>query len=360
MKELSAAKHLLCLCALVVVLLVPVSAFSTTHADFSKRGNASGLSESEYLKLLENEDIYKRVYAIYNIGHKKIPARDKLMALAAHDNPWVRRAAVFSLGLNPDDTLMPLLEKTLADEDYGVRRAAVIALGNAKSGKAGPLLARALGDSDYGVRELAVIAIVMNGIKGYVPQLIELLEDGSIRIRRTAARALGALGDKTAVKPLRQLMADIENKKVRPRDESVIRTKLKKKGSYPYGFIHFPLIMDRFSEDSGIELRVNDEVLYGLYINAQNPDNLDSVKLKFYHTPTSEALKKIANSAGAYYYIESGTLNIAAKSYIYFDTNLEFEAAASLWMLGDKSYEETIRAYRNLPLYKDRVKHMLK
>jgi hypothetical protein len=101
-------------------------------------------------------------------------------------------------------------------------------------------------------------------------------------------------------------------------------------------------------------------VLYGLYVNAQNPDNLDSVKLKFYHTPASEALKKITNSAGAYYYIESGTVNIAAKSYIYFDTNLEFEAASALWILGERSYEKTIKAYQNLPLYKDRVKTILR
>ena len=107
-------------------------------------------------------------------------------------------------------------------------------------------------------------------------------------------------------------------------------------------------------------MRVNDEVVYGLYVNAQSPENLDSVKMKFYHTPTADALKKITSSAGAYYYIESGTVNIAGKSYIYFDTNLDFEVAASLHILGDKSYEKTIKTYRNKPIYKERVNRLLK
>jgi len=200
----------------------------------------------------------------------------------------------------------------------------------------------------------------MNGIKDCVPQIVPMLNDGSFRVRRTAARALGSLGDKSAIEPLKKLMADIESKKAKPAVEKDARAKLERVASYPYGFIHFPEIMDKFSTDSGIDLRVNDEVLYGLYINAQSPENLDSVKLKFYHTPTGEALKEIANSAGAYYFIESGTVNIAGKSYIMFDTDIEFEIAAALCLLGDKTYEKTVKRYRSNPEYKERAEHALR
>ncbi len=169
-----------------------------------------------------------------------------------------------------------------------------------------------------------------------------------------------SLGDKSALAPLRKIMKDIADDKAKTPDESGIQARLEKKGTYPYGFIHFPELIDRFSADSGIELRINDEVLYGIYVNAQDPDNLDSVKIKFYHTPTGEAVKKIAGSTGSYYYIESGTVNIASKSYVNFDTDLEFEAAAALYLLGDKSWEKSISRYRNVKIYRQRVKALLR
>jgi hypothetical protein len=324
------------------------------------RDGSMGMSNQDFVKLLSDENAYKQVYAIYNIGRRGIEAKEKLIEMMKTANPWVRRAVVFSLGLNPDESLLRIFETALGDENYGVRRAAAIALGNAKSKSATPLLLKALKDKDWDVRELAVIAIAMNDIKECVPQIVPLLNDESIRVRRTAARALGSLGDKSAVEPLKKLMTDIESKKVKPAVEKDIRAKLERVASYPYGFIHFPEVMDKLSIDSGIDLRVNDEVLYGLYINAQGPDNLDSVKLKFYHTPTGEALKEISNSAGAYFFIESGTVNIAAKSYIGFDTDIEFEVAVALYLLGDKTYEKTVKKYRSNPEYKDRVGQILK
>lgn len=343
---------------LLVFLIISVS-INFVSAVTARDGSQS-VSNTDFVKLLGDENAYKRVYAIYNIGRRNISAQEKLLEAVKDVNPWVRRAAVFSLGLNPDEKMMPVFEKALTDENYGVRRAAVIAVGNPKNKSSAPLLQKALKDKDWQVRELAVIAIAMNGMKESIPQIIPLLSDESFRVRRTAARALGSLGDKSAIEPLKKLMADIESKKNKPAVEKDVRAKLDRVASYPYGFIHFPEIMDKFSTDSGIDLRVNDEVLYGLYINAQGPDNLDSVKLKFYHTPTGEALKEIANSAGAYYFIESGTVNIAAKSYIGFDTDIEFEVAAALYLLGDRTFEKIVKKYSNNPGYKERVGQILK
>ena len=347
---------------LILNLIIPVVLSMQVHlgSATASRDGSAGVSNTDFVKLLDDENAYKRVYAIYNVGRRNISADDKLLEAVRDANPWVRRAAVFSLGLNPDEKLMPVFEKALADENYGVRRASVISLGNTKNKSASPLLQKALKDKDWQVRELAVIALAMNGIKEAVPQIIPLLNDDSFRVRRTVARALGSFRDNSAIEPLKKLMADIESKKAKPALEKDIRTKLDKVASYPYGFIHFPEIMDKFAVDSGIDLRVNDEVLYGLYVNAQGPDNLDSVKLKFYHTPTGEALKEIANSSGAYYFIESGTVNIAAKSYISFDTDIEFELAAALCLLGDRTYEKTVKKYRSNPLYKERAEQILK
>ena len=318
------------------------------------------IGKSELLRMLGDENVYKRIFAAYNIGARGIDAREKLVTLAGSDNPWMRRAAVFSLGLKADESLLPVLREALSDKNYGVRRAAVVAIGNASNKKCADLLVEALDDSDYGVREMALIATVMNGFKALIPQVVQCLDDKSLRVRRTAAAVLGEFGDKQALPHLQKLMAQIEAGKVAAPDEREVKARLKREGTYPYGFIHFPDLIDKFAADSGLDLRVNDEVLYGLYINAQDPDNLDSVKMKFYSTPTDEALSKICKTLGSYFYVESGTVNIAAKSYMFFDTDLEFEVAVAMYKLGDTSRKKTIERYKHRDIYAARVKSLLK
>ena len=102
-----------------------------------------------------------------------------------------------------------LLEKLLLHEDIWIRKWAVDSLGNLKSTQSVPKIIKFILDqNNEWVRGPAGVALAKIGDKRAYDMLIELLKEKHQVIRRSSAEALGILGDKRAIKPLISLLSD--------------------------------------------------------------------------------------------------------------------------------------------------------
>jgi hypothetical protein len=198
----------------------------------------------------------------------------------------------------------------------------------------------ALGDADPLVRQLAALAIARTGDRTYATKVIGLLEDESPRVRRAAAFALGTLGDANALDALRQLYRDRQASEPSGRlaaaNREVEKT-MKKRVNLDCKFVHFGQILEKLSEVSGIEIRVDDELLFKLNTSAADPQNLRTFRLAMWDVPFETALQRVVQTVGGYSCIESGRINISSSSYAAYDTPLRLEVAAAMALLGDRS-----------------------
>jgi len=313
--------------------------------------------------LLGGTDAHLRAYAVYNIAYRFSEDAKDLVPYISDTNPWVRRAAVFCLGLLRSEPQTDRFIQALKDQRHGVRRAAVFALGNVSTPKALKGVSQALEDKDSLVRQLAIFAIARAADKTYVPKLIPLLNDHSPRVRRAAASALGMLGDPSALGALRRLYRD--RRASQPAEPLAIANKkveetLKKKVNLDCKFLHFQEILDKLSRTSGVEIRVDDEVLFMLNTSATDPENLNTLRLSMWSIPFETALKKIVDTVGAHYYVESGTINISSKNYTAYDTPVRLEVAAAMALLGDKSALREVRKYLSDRRFGKRAQQLLR
>jgi len=319
-------------------------------------------SREKLLKLLPSENAHLRAYAVYNVAYRFPGEAARLAPFISDADPLVRRAAIFSLGLLHVEAETERFLEALKDADYGVRRAAVFAIGNIKSRKAIAGVARALKDNDSVVRQLAALAAARAGAKAFAPRLISLLRDESPRVRRAAACALGMLGDRSALAPLKRLYRDRKrsqaSKAILTANEKVRET-LKKELNLDYKFLYFMETLDKLSQAAGVEIRVDDEVLFRLNTSAAEPENLKSIRLAMWKVPFEKALGKIVQTVGEYYYVESGTINISSTSYRAYDTPVALEVAGAMALLGERSAIADVRDFLKDPRYRRRARQLL-
>jgi hypothetical protein len=346
--------------ALAVLFCVSVASRCLTSTP-QPAGTASP-SRAELAKLLDGQDTHLRAYAVYTIAYRFSEDAAELVRFCSDPDPLVRRAAIFCLGLLRHETAKEAFVQALKDPHYGVRRAAVFALGNLATADALDKVSQSLDDADPLVRQLAAFAISRSGDKSYVPRLIPLLQDESPRVRRAAAFALGSLGDPSALASLRQLYRDRKSSEPAERIAAAnreVEKAMKKNVNLDCKFVHFVQILDKLSEVSGIEIRVDDEVLFKLNTSAADPTNLSTFRLSMWDVPFETALQKVVQTVGGYYYIESGVVNISSSSYAAYDTPLRLEVAAAMALLGDRSALGEVRKYSSDRRFGKRAQDLL-
>ncbi len=306
----------------------------------------AGPSRQELASLLGDKSPHMRAYAVYNLAYRFPQDARELVPFISDADPWVRRAAIFSLGLFRSETETERFIQALKDDHYGVRRAAIFALGNIGTPRAMEGASEALRDSDPVVRQLAALALGRARDKTCVPGLVPLLRDESPRVRRAAACALGMLGDPSALEPLRQLYRNRRCSEPGAQLATANRTvekALDRQVNLDCKFIHFLEMLDKLSETAGVEIRVDDEVLFMLNTAATDPQNLNSIRLAMWGVPFEKALRKFVETIRAHYYVESGMVNISSRSYETFDTPIRMEVAAAMAFLGDRSGLSEVR-----------------
>ncbi len=330
----------------------------------AESGAVSGSPTREELgKLLAHSDPHLRAYAVYNVAYRFSEDAANLVNFITDPAPQVRRAAIFSLGLLEFESETNRFIQALKDDHYGVRRATVFALGNIRTARASAALSQAFRDKDSVVRQLAALAIARGEGKEHVSRLLPLLNDESPRVRRAAACALGTMGDPSAIEPLKKLYRDrkcSEPAEALARANAEVEKALKKKVNLDYKFIHFLETLDRLSEVSGVEIRVDDEVLFMLNTSATDPENLNSIRLAMWDVPFGAALRKVVETVGAYSYVEAGTINIASKRYEAYDTPVRLEAAAAMAFLGDRSGLSELRKLQDDLRFGRRARELLR
>jgi HEAT repeat protein len=312
--------------------------------------------------MLADADPDLRAYAAYNLGHRYPEEAAHLLRLTSDRDPLVRRAAVFSLGLVRYEPGAGQFLRGAKDPHYGVRRAAVFALGNVPSAKSVEGLTDALKDGDFMVRQLAVLSLAHVAPKSSLPKLIPMLEDESPRVRRTTACVLGVLRAPSAIPSLRRLYRD--RKRAQPPDailrkNNAVQRALDKKLNLSEEFLHFMETLTRLSQAASVEVRVDDEVLFKLNTAAADPQNLDNIRLVMWKVPFGTALGKVADTAGAYYYVESGMINISSKRQWINDTPVLLEVAGAMALLGDRGALTKVRQFLEEPRFRRRARQLL-
>ena len=350
-------------CLIMPLHFVPGSSLRIAAASATRNPPSKAApSRSELTQLLEGKDAHLRAYAVYSVAYHFSEDAAELVRFCSDADPLVRRAAVFCLGLLRQEIAKEHFAGALKDPHYGVRRAAVFAVGNLATADALEKVSQSLDDADPVVRQLAAFAISRSRDKTYAPRLIRLLEDESPRVRRAAAFALGTLGDASALDALRKLYRDRQSSEPSIRLAAANRaaeSAMKKKVNLDCKFVHFGQILEQLSEVSGIEIRVDDELLFKLNTSAADPQNLRTFRLAMWDVPFETALQRVVQTVGGYPCIESGIINISSSSYAAYDTPIRLEIAAAMALLGDKSALGEVRKYTSDRRFGKRAKDLL-
>jgi HEAT repeat protein len=148
------------------------------------------------------------------------------------ENPDLTEEAAVALSYMGRAAFAPL-RKALTSADPLTRREAVRSIGKLKarapldSSAVLPLLIKTMADDDPGVRAVAAtyIGIIHEGADAAVPSLIAALEDPVIEVRRAAATALGSFGEaaEPARSALRKAAADADPDLAREAGRSLIK-----------------------------------------------------------------------------------------------------------------------------------------
>ena len=344
----------------VTATLIVASAQSRAgEAGEAAQPAAEELSTARLVELLGNDDPARVSFALYQLAARSAAPRDAVERLCTHQDAYVRRAALTALVSLGDEADRKLVEKGLRDRDPGVRRAALGPAMALDQDTATRLFIKALDDVHPAVRELAARGLARLGGADAVKALIKALGDPSRRVRRAAAIALGVLGDKGALEPLRALEAD-PDKGVETKLGAVVEKILDQGHNFDYGFVTFPALVERFGTDTGLPTFVTDEALMQVALAAQDPDNLDGLKVSMWQVKVRTLLDDMTQAAGLTWFVEGRWVIITIGAYAGYDTPLELEIAGALHRLGDASADATLRRYAKDPAWKARAEALLK
>ena len=340
-------------CALVMMLAVVLT------VAMPARAGGQPPASTVLRALLHDEDPAKVAFAAYHLaarGEAGVPA---MRRLCTHADPYVRRAAVFALGTAPDVANAALVSNALRDRDPGVRRAAVFALANLGGAPSSRRLEGALNDPHPSVRELAATALGRLGGKRAAALLRGALDDPSLRVRRAAVVALGAGGDAKAVQRLRTLQRD-PKRGTATRTAASTAKQLDAGGNFGYEFMTLSDLAARFAADTGIATFVTDEALMAVALAAEDPENLDGLKVSMWHVKTRTFLDELTRAAGLAWMIEGRWVVITPAAYAAYDTPIQLEIAGALYRLGDAGAAATLKRYAEQPRWKRRAEEILK
>ncbi len=343
----------------MLVVAIPLAATPIVALASGAGQDPAPLNTTQLRALLDDEDPARIAFALYQLAARGELGDPTVKALCRHTDAYVRRAAVFALGTKGDASAKPLLARAVRDADPGVRRAAVYGLGSLDAKSAMPLLEAALDDPHPAVRELAVTAAGRVGGDKAVKLLIEELNDPSRRVRRAAVVVLGALRDARALEPLRQLARDPE-RGLDAASASRVRARLDEGFNFGYEFLTLPELLKRFSARTGIPTFVTDEALMAIALAAQDPDNLDSLKVSMWHVKARAFLDELTQAAGLAWLIEGRWVTITVNGYLAYDTPLELEIAGALYRLGHASAKTTLQRFANDAKWGARAAALLK
>ena len=121
--------------------------------------------------------------------------RERLIALASHDDPAVRYWAITLLARAMGDSRVALaVAARVGDDDANVRAAVAEALGSVDARVARPLLRRLLLDDAFFVRSHAARAVAKTGDGTLAGKLLPLLADQNWWVRAAAKESLLQLG----------------------------------------------------------------------------------------------------------------------------------------------------------------------
>jgi HEAT repeat protein len=170
-------------------------------------------------------------------------AIDALRPLLTDPDALVRVAAIAAPVFHPFDKepaagtdvfpeALKVLDKALADDDYGVRYEAAVVLekfARVKPAEVAPLLQKSLSDSNPAVRRAAAVGLLAAKTEtaAALKTLDALLADPSATVRGQAALALGYLGDGELAGRLTKLLDDKQPLEVRVRAAAALH-RLKK------------------------------------------------------------------------------------------------------------------------------------
>jgi hypothetical protein len=345
--------------ALVLVGILFVALIASALLGATNGSESPPLSTGQLRALLGDEDAGRVAFALYQLAARGEVDKPVATRLCTHADAYVRRAAVFALGTTGDAASKAVLSQAVRDPDAGVRRAAVFALASVAGDDAVALIEGALSDGHPSVRELAAMALGRLGGKRAVESLIAGLEDPSLRVRRAAVVALGGLGDPAAMAPLQKLLAK-PTAGLETRIAALVRKKLDEGHNFGYDFMTLPQLAARFSADTGIPTFVTDEALMAVAVAAQDPDNLDSLKVSMWHVTAKRFLDELTSAAGLTWLIEERWIVITAPAYLAYDTPLELEIAGALYRLGDDSAKATLTRFAGQRQWKARAEALLR
>ncbi len=139
---------------------------------------------------------------------RAVPALSELLE---RQDPRIRAAAAYALGMIGDKAAADPLLAALADTDDRVRTEAAAALGRIGDPRAVPALVAALADAERRVHGQVVWALGELGAEEAVEPLIADLQADDLYRRTDAARALGRIGDQRALEPLTARLPDTED-----------------------------------------------------------------------------------------------------------------------------------------------------
>ncbi len=139
-------------------------------------------------------------------GYRSDEVRELLRKAAADDKGTKtgrRSGAIQTLGTLGDAASLPVLVKTLAQNDFELRRACIVALGQLRSAEAVEPLSKVLADPEPALRTAALDALgLIRAPEKSLPAMVPLLQADEWQVRAAAIQAIGKLRSKEAIQPL--------------------------------------------------------------------------------------------------------------------------------------------------------------
>lgn len=150
---------------------------------------------------------YRAIAALAQTGESGV--QTLLQQVTQRTDPYLRQAAIAAIARFGPEIAIPILEKSISDENLDVRRATVYALGwLADRAAEKPMLTALLGRDEL-LAQTVTESLAINGGEGWTI-LREATEDASLRVRRAAVLGLMLLDEYWAVALLEKMELEDE------------------------------------------------------------------------------------------------------------------------------------------------------